>query len=273
MSMSMTMNMNTQYESRYNNIYSSLKEYMFYDNIIKKNNKLLNAITELHANTQLTKTHKRCKEEKSDLVPYEKDNLFWCFFLLVNNEYEYKLIKDKHFTIEKKWKMDILDKLKEKENLDFLKSKKIKLIDIQDEIMNNETISMKVFDVLCKMYNLSVVYVSGKKYCEFMYDNDIVDDSEEEKYKKIKVLNVMNDKGNRCGFIKRSEKEQIDYLNNVYKTYWKIDNISKPLKSASSYSYAELKDICNKMEIPLEDSVTKKKKTMKILYQELLAKM
>lgn len=264
--------MNSQYETRYNNIYYSLKEYMFYEDIIKKNNKLLNAIKELQENTQLSKTYKKSKDEKSDLVPYEKDNLFWCFFLLVNNEYEYKLIKDKHFTIEKKWKMEILDKLKEKENIDFLKFKKIKLIDIQDELMNKETISIKVFDVLCKMYNLSVIYVYGKKYCEFMYDNDIVDDTEEEKYKKIMILNVMNEKVNRCGFIKRSEKEQIDYLKNVYKTYWKIDNISKPLKSASSYSYSELKDICNKLEIPLEDNVTKKKKTMKILYQEILEK-
>jgi hypothetical protein len=52
-----------------------------------------------------------------------------------------------------------------------------------------------------------------------------------------------------------------------------MENVNKPLKGASAYSLQELQDICVKMDIELVDSVTKKKKTMKVLYQELLAKM
>ena len=48
-----------------------------------------------------------------------------------------------------------------------------------------------------------------------------------------------------------------------------IDNISKPLKSISSYKSAELQNIAEKLNIPLKFESSKKNKTKKILYNEI----
>lgn len=49
------------------------------------------------------------------------------------------------------------------------------------------------------------------------------------------------------------------YKNN----YWKIDNPKQPLKSISNYTVSELKEICNKLSIPIE------KNGKKLIKQEL----
>lgn len=266
----------------YENIYNRLKGYMFYPDVISENmiyckeDNLSNTNTRQHKNTnvnvntnvkghQQKQTEKETKTDNDDkeneespfFIPQEKDKLFWCLYILMHSEYDYKIAKKNSniFSIEKKWKMDTLDKLKEKEVIDYLKSLKTKVADIEDELMNKEKLSLKGLQVFCFIYKLSVIYVSGRKYCEFIYGDD----------KPFVIINTPNKEDG----INRKTDES--YINNVRNTYWKIENINKPLKSASAYTLTELQEICSKMDIALENSETKKKKTMKVLYQELLS--
>lgn len=270
----------------YENIYNRLKGYMFYPDVIRdnvmycKDDNLSSSTRIVSKNDKIVRQHKNAgagagvnanananahnhkeiekkKEEESPFfIPQEKDKLFWCLYIFMHSEYDYKIAKNNSniFSIEKKWKMDTLDKLKEKEVIDYLKSIKTKSAEIEDELMNKEKLSLKGLQIFCFIYKLSVIYVSGRTYCEFLYGN---------------VCNVIINTPNKEDGIHR--KTDDSYIQTIRTTYWKIENVNKPLKSASAYTLTELQDICSKMGIALDNAETKKKKTMKVLYQELLS--
>ncbi len=216
------------------------------------------------------------EEDKTPFfIPQEKDKLFWSLFIFINGEYEYKMVQKNAntFSIEKKWKIDTLEKLKEKDVIDFLKLHKIKSADLEDELMNKERLSLKGLQLFCMIYKLSIIYVSGRKYCEFIYKSGTPPSSPElQQYSDIadnsKTFVIMNMPNKEDGIYRNPDEA---YIKNIRDTYWKMENVHKPLKGVSAYSLHELQEICSKMEIALEDKETKKKKTMKVLYQELLS--
>lgn len=280
-----------QTKKTYENIYNHLKEYMFYPDVIQRvtgevvaaegavnrtnvvayqaNTALANAkgVANIAKGVANSTSAERAtinihnKKEKDDddetpfFIPQEKDKLFWCLYIFIHGYYEYKIAKNNSFVIEKKWKMDTLAKLKEKDVLDFLKTNKMKVTDLEDEYMNKEKLSLKGLQVFCFIHKLSVMYISGRKYCEFICDTAT---------KPFVIINMSNKEDG----IHRNPDDA--YIKNIRDTYWKMENINKPLKGASAYSLSELQEICSKFNIALEDSQTKKKKTMKVLYQELL---
>jgi len=279
-----------QTKKTYENIYNHLKEYMFYPDVIQRVTSAVDAvhqtntaysasasakvaanIAECAANVvakevlqsktaSLANNNIHNKKEKDDdetpfFIPQEKDKLFWCLYIFIHGYYEYKIAKNNSFVIEKKWKMDTLAKLKEKDVLDFLKTNKMKVTDLEDEYMNKEKLSLKGLQVFCFIHKFSVMYISGRKYCEFICDTAT---------KPFVIINMSNKEDG----IHRNPDDA--YIKNIRDTYWKMENIHKPLKGASAYSLSELQEICSKFNIALEDSQTKKKKTMKVLYQELL---
>ena len=265
----------------YENIYDNLKEYMFYPDVITRNMSYVSIVkhsttneNEKHISSEKQK-HVSTKEKHSFastknktagasaaattavespfFIPREKDKFFWGFYIFVHGEYEYKIAQNNWFSIEKQWKMDTMKKLDTIKPQ--LKDLKIKVLDIEDELINCERLSLKGLQVFCIIYEVNVLYVAGRKYCEFLYNND----------KDAKTFVIEND-----GIYRNTDDA---YLKKIRDTYWKMENVNKPLKGASAYSLQEMQDICVKMEIELVDSVSKKKKTMKVLYQELLAKM
>jgi hypothetical protein len=263
--------MNYERTINYENIYNNLKEYMFYPDVIKRNmsylittpnnkEKLLsyNISNDKHAsrhtNTNTNNNTTTKKEVESPFfIPRENDKFFWGFYIFLHGEYEYKIAQNNWFSIEKQFKMDTMKKLDTIKQQ--LKDLKIKMVDIENEFINSERLSLKGLQVFCMLYEVNVLYVAGRKYCEFLYNND----------KNAKTFVIEND-----GIYRNTDDA---YLKKIRDTYWKMENVSKPLKGASAYSLQELQDICVKMEIELVDSISKKKKTMKVLYQELLAKM
>lgn len=259
----------------YENIYDNLKEYMFYPDVITRNMSYVSIVkhsttneikkhisSEKHVSTKEKHSFASTKNKTVEVsaavespffIPREKDKFFWGFYIFVHGEYEYKIAQNNWFSIEKQWKMDTMKKLDTIKPQ--LKDLKIKVADIEDELINCERLSLKGLQVFCILYEVNVLYVSGRKYCEFLYNND----------KDAKTFVIEND-----GIYRNTDDA---YLKKIRDTYWKMENVNKPLKGASAYSLQEMQDICVKMEIELVDSVSKKKKTMKVLYQELIAKM
>ena len=77
-------------------------------------------------------------------------------------------------------------------------------------------------------------------------------------------IHIILNENNEFGlYINASSIKLIYYTNN----YYLIENIKKPLKGISSFSYDELKDICIKINI--QTTIDNKKRTKKELYQEL----
>ena len=84
------------------------------------------------------------KVEKSRYItPKEKDKLFWCFYILHKSYEDYKLITDKHFSIEKEMKFQFVNIIRDNKSL--LKKYKLRRSEVEDILINEKTIDIKVF--------------------------------------------------------------------------------------------------------------------------------
>ena len=187
-------------------------------------------------------------------TPSQKDTLFWCFYILLNGIDHYEIHKSTSFSIEKKFKIDTVEKLRFIK--DKLKELKIKKNEIENELVNMDRISTKSLHVLCLIYKISIIFISGKKYTEFLFD---------ETDKITGIIEQTNE-------FSLKNSIDFDYISNVKNTYWFIENIQKPLNAPSAYTIKDLQDISTKLGINIVSTLGKNK-TKQILYEEILTKM
>jgi len=191
-------------------------------------------------------------------TPFQKDKLFWCFFIILKGHEEYEINHSNSFSLEKKIKIETVEKLKSiKEKL---KELKLKRTELEDNLVNSNTISIKGLGALCLVHNISITYIYGRKYYEINKEAE-------------------NEPGNKKGIIMENSlrwndiENDDDFMTNVRANYWLIENIQKPLKAPSAYTLKELQDICQKLQISLEINVNEKTKlkNKSKLYEEILA--
>lgn len=246
-------------EQNYNHVFNELQDYMFTNEFIykystsKKDYKLEKTPNTSKQNKSNGTNHKHnhnvIKKEQSDFFsPYEKDKLFWCFYVLLNGMENYEFIKTVSFKTEKEFKFKTAEKIKEYK--DVFKTLKLKLNELQDEFINQPCISIKGLIALCYIYNINIIYIKKKTYYEIL-TND-VDDTH-------KMNIIINDNDN----IKIPFNITNDMLESYKSNYWKIDNLNHPLKAMSAYTLSELQNIANKLSIPI------KKDDKRLIKQEL----
>lgn len=201
----------------------------------------------------------------TSFLPREKDKLFWCFFVMKNGLIEYEKLRidiDKNESInmvtEKKLKIDYVNKLRE--NKSIIKKYKIaSLTDVENYLVNETTIDIKTFLILCILEELSVLYINKKSYYELNFVSSSVVNNKQ---------HVIMFHG-AFKYTYEFDKNEVDiqkYKDELYK----LDNIDKPIKAFSSYKLGELVDICNKLSIEVINSSTQKKKTKQELYESII---
>lgn len=194
-------------------------------------------------------------------TPFQKDKLFWCFFIILKGYDEYEMNHSNAFSIEKKIKIEAVEKLKSiKEKL---KELKLKRTELEDNLVNQPTISIKGLYALCLVHNISITYIYGRKYCEI--NPEAISDLNNKK-----GVIIQNDKKEDS---LRWDEQNDEFLRNIKENYWFIENIQKPLNAPSAYTLKELQDICQKLQIDLETKVNEKTKlkTKTKLYEDILA--
>ena len=200
------------------------------------------------------------KKDDTSFTPFQKDKLFWCFYVLLNGFTEYEMHHTGHFALEKAFKISSVEKLRGMKTQ--IKELKLKITEVEDELVNKEQISIKGLHVLCLVHNVSITYIYGKQYCEFFYGDTVK------------------------GIIQRNEKKEHSLLyedtllETIKQTHWFIENVQKPLKAPTAYTVKELQDICEKLEITLTfkqkttlGQIVEKNKLKKELYEDILAKL
>ena len=196
--------------------------------------------------------------ENEIFFPKQKDTLFWCFYIMYKSREDYDMIINKHFQIEKTLKIDIVDHVRDKK--DCLKQQKIKRVDMESELVNDNKISLITFIGMSYIYDMNVIVVKDKVYYEITNDET----------KNYNVITYKNDGVNTVYGI----EENVD--GNCVEKYreklYKITDISKPIRGISYYKIADLTEICSKLGIPVEDDVSgkKKKKNKNRLYEEIV---
>ena len=213
-------------------------------------------------------------------TPFQKDKLFWCFFIILNGYEEYEMNRSNSFSLEKQIKIETVEKLKSIK--DKLKDMKLKRTELEDELVNKPVISLKGLCALCLVHNVSITYIYGRKYCEIANEvgpsevgtNEVGPNEVGPNEPTKKGIIIQNEK--KEDSLKWTENEldktNTDYLTKIREEYWLIENIQKPLKAPSAYTLPELHAIAAKLQIEthtmLNDKAKAKTKTK--LYEDIL---
>ena len=190
--------------------------------------------------------------------------MFWCFYIVLKGYTDYEINKTGFYAVEKAFKISTVEKLRSMKSE--IKALKLKINEVEDELVNKEQITLKGLQVLCLVYNVSITYIFGKKYCEFLYGDAPLTGVAPLTLTEVAPL---------TGTISQNYRKEnsllydstIDYKN----THWLIENVQKPLKAPSAYTLKELQEICVKLEITTTNDIGKSK-NKKDLYEEILSK-
>ena len=197
------------------------------------------------------------KTESRMFEPKQHDTLFWCFYIAKYGFNEYELIKFRPFQTEKQFKISSVDMIRQKS--DALKAIKLKVHDVENELVNESKITLKGLRALALVHNVSIFYVSGLTYCEFNHGNDM--DSSH-------GIIICDRTKNRMS-IRYHDNTALEYMNKIRASHFHISNPEKPMNAISGYTLKELQHICNKLSIPILCS-DGKKATKKNIYEAIM---
>ena len=146
----------------------------------------------------------RVKKEKNYYKIFnQKDPFFWCFFYILNGEFEYMIEKSKYST-EKMYKIQYLEKLRTQKKE--LKKLKLNTNYIEDKLLNSVSIDYITFITLCIVYDVNFILNDG-----FFYWEHIVNDS------NVNVIKIV-DKEVQI-YIETNSNSEIDNINQRVKEY------------------------------------------------------
>ena len=231
------------------NVVEELQDYMFTGDNLKRFNKdnfgLITKGLDNKKNNQPRKEHishntvVNKKDTENIYKLFQTDSLFWCFYILKYGLSKYEMeVGNQHFTIEKTEKFKYIDILRK--NKDILKINKIKpLSELENDLANNQRISIKTFFALCIIEKINILLVDKRK----IYESITSDDSK---------MNVVH--RNRICF-EHSIEFNIpdDKLANFRNTYYKVQGFDSGLKSMTSYKSDELLELCKKLDIDVSN--------------------
>jgi len=209
-----------------------------------------------------SKPVKMLSKESKDTIykPFKKDSLFWCFYILKYGFSKYEMeVGNQHFSIEKQEKFKYIDELRKKCNKELIKMHKIKPLSLlEDDLANQERISIKTFFALCIVEKINVMIIDKRKVYEILITDD----------PKIHVIHR-----NSVSYEHHIELDvSIDKINIYRETYYKMSTFDVSLKSMASYKVEELLELCKKLDIILEEKLDEKKKKLgkKDIYELLV---
>ena len=231
----------------YNNyiIFNKLKNYII-------TNKTSNNIIQSVVNNKINIKKEPKKNNFKSYLTYPKqfDKLFWCFYIIHNGIDEYNNIDNKHFVIEKEFKINFVETIRNNPSL--LKDNKIKKIETELDIANSRQISINSFHALCLYNHLNVMVLSNNIYYSFISNNE-------------SSMNIIDISTNFIGC-----RVDIDdnLLCDLLKNKICVENPDRPLRSVTFYKLNDLHEYCKKLGINYQYSSGKSKKKQEI-YDEI----
>lgn len=265
----------------------SLQEFMLfsvnninYDDIINisDNKKIKNLKPKISKNLLYPNYNKAESKYNEKHINKRKslDNLFWLFYKIVKNLQESDLYYLNTFVVFNEFKNEMIDKIRNNKNI--LKKYKLKINFLEDDILNNKTISLYTLRSLCILYDKHLLLMKDNNTYSFFSREDV-------SYENLKELNNENNliivkllySSNSSNSNSFTIEDEIKLLNSeiedILNKYYYIDNLEKPLKGLSSYKSDELYEIANKLNIQLYCSISAKKKIKKVIYDDIMKKL
>ncbi len=197
-------------------------------------------------------------------IPTQTDTLFWSMYIAVNGMTAYETI-DNHYCVANDFKYKSIEMMRKSKTI--LKSYKISLSDVEDELIHKHFISKTAFHALALLYKCNIVFVDGRKYYEMLYAT-----------KTNVPTYIVEINGKQTGIY--YTEDAVSMLVNKYKSeYWQMDNLYSPIKAISSYNLADLIEISMKLGLQVVKIIpgeygsigTTKKKTKQELYDAIIS--
>lgn len=231
----------------YNNyiIFNKLKNYII-------TNKTSNNIVQSVVNNKINIKKEPNKNNFKSYLTYPKqfDKLFWCFYIIHNGIEKYNNIDNKHFVIEKEFKINFVETIRNNPSL--LKDNKIKKIETELDIANSRQITINSFHALCLYHHLNVIVLCKNIYYEFISNNE----------SPTSIIDISTN------FIGCTVNIDSTLLQNLISNKIYVENPNRPLRTISFYKISDLHELCKKMNISYLYSSGKSKKKQE-LYDEI----
>jgi hypothetical protein len=189
----------------------------------------------------------KCQIKKKETIY----SFFWCLYMMnngFNNSNQNKTVIE----TQEKYKMIEYCNANKDKLTNPVWGGKFSRAEIERSIQDSKY-SLKLFIILCNIYNLPIIFLfQGNKY----YLNTL------DKPKHIIQCNGDNEV---CHIYYLNNKDKENYLENIYKTWVKIETLYYKIKAITGYKKEDLVEICNNNGINVE------KKNKQELY-ELIVK-
>jgi hypothetical protein len=223
------------------------------DNIRKVSGKHARSRTETTANANKDESSSSPSSAKGDtFFPHVNDSLFWSFYIMKNGEEAYESLGKINIVIERKIKIEYIERLRESKQV--LKTyKTAPLTHLENVLLNEKQIDIKTLIALCVIEGISFMYIYKNTYFEMNIDAD--------ESTQLHAI-VRMDMPTKYGY------KIIPDAKPIRESFYKIDNMNKPLKSMSAYKLDELVVFCNKLAIATDNDG--KKANKKCLYEMLV---
>jgi hypothetical protein len=240
----------------YQNFVKHVQDYMFNNTNICKS---LECRLHEQFNTKKLKQQVEKIENinKNIFIPSDSDSLFWCLYIIKNGLSNYTQLTNRNLIVEKKLKIEYVERLRKEKQL--IKQYKFDtLTNIENSLANETRIDINTFLTLCVVGCLNIFYIKKKTFFELnMNDSN-----------KIYIIKYIPEK-DKYGFEETNKENIGEFRDNFYK----LDNISKPIKSMATYKTQELIDICIKLGIETtftSENNNPKNKSKKDLYESII---
>lgn len=233
------------------NLIELMEKYMLTTENIRNVDIIKSTSTFKQNNIRINKEKPNTSKLNNNLfIPEQKDTLFWCMYIILNELYNYESVVN-YFTEENEIKIKWIEELRN--NKSIFKTIKISRNSIEEELSSNNKITMKTIKALCYLKNINVFYIDNKKYYEILTHED----------NPFYIIEKIN---GEYGLKQNINNDKLEYYRN---NYWKLSNLDKPLKAISSYKSSELKEICSRLNI----TFNKVKITKPEMYEIILSKL
>lgn len=229
-----------------NFVFTQLQNYILTDEKMRESMKF--CLNVGRPEQRSNKQQEKPLQIKSDLFePREKDSLFWCFYIMKNGQTDYEMLEHRNFILEKKLKIEYVEKIRlDKEHIKLHKF--ATLTHLESNLANDDRIDIPTFLSLCVLENLNVTIVRKQTYFELLM-NDTVE---------THTIHCLD-----------NYKHGYNQICPDKQNLLKLDNITKPLKSISSYKVGELTEMCEQLKISITNDKTCKNKNKNELYESI----
>ena len=172
-----------------------------------------------------------------------QDPLFWCLYVMMHGAFKYEQLANR-FTAEQDGKRDQIIMLRDKgKALKQTTGLKFAASTIEGDIMS-QRISLHAFQVLVHLNSRNAVFVNPANHVYAEFISDAVSD------KPVYIIERTN---KQIAMTQATETQ----LAAIRATHYRIENPQKPIKSASSYTVAELTEMCHQLKIQLKPKMKK----------------